>query len=283
MSKSGHYTPNLHLKYRFISHWIEILHDLKAYRSLIGRFVYVGLTQQYKKSFLGASWILLSPLISVLLWVLLNASGMFNPGSTPVPYVGFVFISNVIWNFFISFYKGISETYTGRGGELLQNNFPHIVVVAEKMVLAIINFAIPFTLSIIVLVFFDVPFAWTSLLFPMALIPLVLMGSGLGLIFSVIKTVAVDFSTLFDNTIEVLKYITPIVYATTVSNATIKLIIHYNPLTYLIDFPRNILLNQGFHNWELFLVCSVGSLLFFILSLRIFHVSGPVVSEKIII
>lgn len=282
MSKERHYTPNSYLEYRFLKNWKEVIADAYAYRSLIGRFVRVGLTQQYKKSFLGVAWILVSPLISVLLWVLLHASGMFDPGTTPVPYVGFVFISNVIWSFFISFYKGISETYTGRGGELLQNNFPHIVIVAEKIVLALINFAIPFLLSVLVLAYFNVSFGFTSLLFPLAIIPLMLLGTGLGLIFSVLKTVAVDFTTLFDNSIELLKYVTPVVYATTVSNTTLQMVIRLNPLTYLIDFPRNLLLNQGFANWELFLYCSVGSLLFFILALRFFFISGPVISEKII-
>jgi lipopolysaccharide transport system permease protein len=282
MSKQRHYTPHSYLEYRFLQNWREIATDIYAYRSLIGRFVRVGLTQQYKKSFLGVAWILVSPLIAVLLWVLLHASGMFNPGSTPVPYVGFVFISNVLWSFFISFYKGISETYTGRGGELLQNNFPHIIVVAEKIVLALINFAIPFLLSILVLAYFNVPFGITSLLFPLAIIPLMLLGTGLGLIFSVLKTVAVDLSTLFDNSIELLKYLTPVVYATTVSNITLQSVIKFNPLTYLVDFPRNILLQQGFENWEAYLYCSFGSLLFFILSLRFFYISGPVISEKII-
>ncbi len=138
-------------------------------------------------------------------------------------------------------------------------------------------------LSILVLVLFKVPLSWTSFLFPIALLPIIFLGTGLGLIFSVLKIVALDFTTLFDNSLELLKFITPVVFATTVNNSILQLIMKYNPLTYLINFPRSVLLNQGFPDFNLFLLCAVSSFLFLIFSYRFFTISSPVVFEKIIL
>ncbi len=281
MQKSKIYTPNDYRNYHYSKNLRELFVNISQYKTLIKWLTKVGLTQQYKKSLLGISWLFLSPIISVVLWVLLQSAGILNPGDTKIPYVAYVFLSQAIWGFFISFYKSISETYTGRGGELLQNSFPHIIIVIEKIIIASINFGIPLILSIIVLLFYGISFSWTSLLFPVTLMPLLFLGTGLGLIFSVLKIVALDFSNLFDNTIEILKFLTPVIFATNINNDTLQLIMKYNPLTCLINFPRSVLLNQGFPDLYLFLVCAFISFLFLIVSYRFFTVSSPVVFEKI--
>ncbi len=281
MLKQKVYTPEDYKHYRMFQNLKELVRNISEYKTLIKWLVVVGLTQQYKKSFFGVSWLFLSPIISIFLWVLLQSTGMFHPGDTKIPYVAYVFLSQSIWSFFISFYKSISETYTGRGAELLQNNFPHIVIVFEKIIIAMVNFGIPFLLSIIVLLYYKVSFSWTSLLFPIALIPLMCLGVALGLLFSVLKIVAIDFTTLFDNSLELIKFITPVVFATTVNNITLQTIMHYNPLTYLVNFPRSVLLNQGFPDVNLFLVCSLAAVIFLIFTYRFFTISSPIVFEKI--
>jgi lipopolysaccharide transport system permease protein len=243
--------------------------------------VLMNLTQQYKKSILGISWLLISPLLSVIVWVLLHASGVFNPGDSQVPYVAFVLLSNSIWVFFVSFFKGISDSIMGRGGELLQNNFPRIIIVAEKIIVSFVNFIIPLALSILVLIIYGVKFSGSSLLFFPALLPLVFLGISMGLIFAVIKVVSVDLIVLFDNAIEVLKFLTPVVYTTAIASDLIQEIIRWNPLTYLIDFPRVLLLGMPIQDTHIFLYCSLGSLFLLLLSIRYFYLALPWVFEKI--
>ncbi len=281
MGKVKIYTPEDYRKHGHLNDIRELYKKLSEYSTLIKWLVRVGLTQQYKRSFVGVAWLFIAPAFSILLWVLLEASGMLNPGETEIPYVAYVFLSNAIWTLFIGFYKNISETYIGRGGELLQNNFPHIIVVVEKIIITLINFLIPLLLSLAVLLLFKVQISWSALLFPFAILPLIFLGTGLGLIFSVLKIVAMDLSTVFDTSLEFLKYVTPIVFATTVNSGILQTIMKYNPLTYLVSFPRAVLLNQAIPDLNLFVICSIGSLLFLIFSYRFFTISSPVVFEKI--
>lgn len=275
------YTPNTGNEKSLLYILKEIFSDLKAYKNLIRSMVFLSLTQQYKKSILGISWLLISPILSVVVWVLLHASGLFDPGESAIPYVAFVLLSNSIWLFFLSFYKGISDSIMGRGGELLQNSFPRIVVVMERIIVSLINFIIPLILSIIVLLAFGVKFGWEALLFLPALIPLIFFSIAIGLIFAVIKVVAIDFTVLFDNGIDVLKFLTPIVYTTTVTSTLIQDIIKWNPLTYLIDYPRMLLIGEGNVTLTMYLWCSLGSFLFLLFAIRYFYKALPWVFEKI--
>ncbi len=279
--KSIVYTPESNHQKSLADNLRELWSDLRNFRHLLKNLVILSLTKQYKKSILGISWLIISPILSVVVWVLLQASGLFNPGDTPVPYVAFVLLSNSIWMFFISFYHGISDCILGRGGELLQNNFPKIIIVFERIIVSIINFVIPLTLSILVLLLFGARFGWEALFFLPALLPLVFLGIAIGLVFAVIKVVAVDFTVLFDNVIDVLKYLSPVVYSTAVASDLIQDIIKWNPLTYLIDFPRKLLLGEGMDAWELYLLFSLISLALMILAFRFFYLALPWVFEKV--
>ena len=79
---------------------------------------------------------------------------------------------------------------------------------------------------------------------------------------------------------DVLKYLTPVVYSTAVASDLILNIIKWNPLTYLIDLPRNLLLGGGFENWDIYLWISFGSLILLLLAIRFYYLATPWVIEK---
>ena len=281
MSPKTIITPEDYKERSFIGDWVHIIETVSQYRDLIKTLVFTNLAQAYKKSLLGIVWLVLQPIFAIILWVLLHAAGLFNPGDSPVPYVGYVLISTSIWAFFVSFYKNISDVMRKDGKVMLRNNFPKIVLVIKQMLVAIVNFLIPFTLSIIVLIILNVKLSWSSLLFIPTIIPLILAGMGLGLVFAVLKLVALDFTTLFDGSFELLKYLTPVVYVKTVESPLIQTIITYNPLTYLIDVPRNLLLGIPVESFDIYLQCSLGAAIFFLLALRFFFLASTWVFEKL--
>src|SRR5690606_7929937 len=89
-----------------------------------------------------------------------------------------------------------------------------------------------------------------------------------------------DFNLIFNNFMEVLKYLTPVVYSTAVASDLILNIIKWNPLTYLIEFPRNLLLGGGFEYWNIYLWISLGSLILLMLAIRFYYLAKPSVIEK---
>ncbi|MEO1516249.1 MAG: ABC transporter permease [Bacteroidota bacterium] len=262
--------------------WRLIIHNLRTHRFLILQLVRVNILTQFKRSFIGLSWLFIIPIFSVIIWILLNGAGVVEPGDTGIPYPAYVLLSTSIWGFFSEIYKSTSTLISNNGKMLIMTHFPHEVLIAERIIVHLIRFSIPFAINLLVLLYFGVSFSWIALLFPLTLLPLLLIGTTLGLISSLLRVVAVDISNLMDEGIRLLMFLTPIVYAPKIQIGWLSEIVRYNPMTYLIGFSRDVLTQGIFFEWENYAICSLGVLLLFFLSVRIFRAAEPRILERLI-
>lgn len=256
--------------------------NLKRYSFLFKQLVKVDITNAFKRSFIGMSWLVLTPIISVFVWIMLNGAGIFDPGKTDIPYPAYVLLSTSIWSFFQGSYQVTSNVIINSGRFMVTAKFPHEVLVAEQMVVHCINFIIPFLINIVVLLIYGIKFSWIALLFPITLLPLLLLGTGFGLIVALLRVVAVDFSKLADQCINFLMFLTPIVYAPKIKLDWLANIVKFNPLTYLVGFSRDIITKGTFYETNWYLLFGGISLLFFLFCLRIFMKYEEKLLERLI-
>jgi lipopolysaccharide transport system permease protein len=144
------------------------------------------------------------------------------------------------------------------------------------------DFLISFVLTIIVLVVFKVYPSWMIIIFPVLIIPMMLLGSGIGLISSVISVVASDIQKAIAFAMGLLMYITPVIYSDKVDNPLLQTIIKWNPLTYLIGAVRDSTIYVRIEHFDRFMISSGISLLFFLITWRLFYISEEKVIEKMI-
>jgi lipopolysaccharide transport system permease protein len=249
----------------------DLYTGIRAWRFLIWQLVRTSLLAQYKKSFIGMAWMFILPLLAVAVWIVLKGAGIVNPGDMDdVPYPVYVLLGTSIWAFFLDMYRNASQAIVGNGRLLVMKDFPGEVLLAHRVVEHLILFSIPLTINIIVLLAFGIRFQWHALLFPLALLPLLLLALSIGMVIAVFRVVAVDFATIIDEGMKLLMFLTPIVYTSRVEVAWLQHILHWNPLTYLIGFPRDLLTRGVFFEWETFVLCSglaivlfFGALLFY--------------------
>jgi lipopolysaccharide transport system permease protein len=260
------------------------LHQLWLHRGLLKYLVKLSMLAQYKKSFVGVFWLLLMPIFNVLVWVTLSVGGVFNPGETDIPYPAYVLLSTSIWQLFVVLFDQVSKSISAYSSVMVQAAFPRIIVTFEKVIVQLINFLIPLILNIVVLLALGVSLSWSALLFPLALIPLVLLGWGLGLIFSLVEIVAIDLYTLIHRVITTLLiFATPVVYTETIQSPILQQVMMYNPLTYLLVGARDILLQGELTNPEGFFGVSAGVFLFFLMAFFFFIRAERRIIEKIVI
>ncbi|MBR9919598.1 MAG: ABC transporter permease [Bacteroidetes bacterium] len=250
--------------------WRKIIHNISRYRFFLRQLVRINMLVGFKKSFIGLLWLFILPVIAVFVWILLQGAGIVDPGKTDIPYPAYVLLSTSIWGFFIEIYRTVSQVLSGNGKIMIMTKFPHEVLVAEKIIVHLIRFAIPLAVNLVALLLFGIKFSWLSLLFPFTLIPLLLLGVSIGLIVALLRVVAVDISSLIDEFMRFLMYLTPIVYAPRVEIGWLSGIVEYNPLTYLIGFSRDILTTGSFYEPQKYLIWTGISILFFIVVVRFF-------------
>jgi lipopolysaccharide transport system permease protein len=100
----------------------------------------------------------------------------------------------------------------------------------------LVNFLV---LGVILGVFRVTP-SWGALLLPLMLVPVMILGVGIGLALAVTGAVVRDLTNVVTTLLGLIMYLTPAVYAPSVQNRWLQAAITYNPLTYLVDEPRNV-------------------------------------------
>lgn len=256
--------------------------NVYRYRYLVWQLVRSELQVEFRRSFLGMGWLLLVPLIAVGVWILLNGAGVVAPGDTAIPYPAYVLLSTSIWSFFAEAYRGCGRILEANGRLLLMTPFPAEVLAVTAIIAHLIRFVIPLLLNLAVLLLFGVRFTWLALFFPLALLPLLLTGAGLGLLMAPLRLIASDISRLSDEAIRLLMFLTPIVYSPKIAVSILADIIAVNPLTYLIGFPRDLLTVGEWFEPSIFALLAVVSLLFFLFCLYLFLNVEVGVRERLI-
>jgi lipopolysaccharide transport system permease protein len=239
------------------------------------------LTNQYKRTFLGSVWLILGPLLSVTIWLILNYTGIYNPGESTVPYTGYLLLSMSIWILFSNFFKNIATSVTESGSMLMEMPFDMEAKLVEKILLTLVNFLIPFLLNLIVLYLMGVRFDTTALLFLPALLPLILLGIAFGVFISLIEVVFNDILIVASQGITLLMYFTPVVYTDRVESPFLQQIIAINPLTYLLGVPRDLLIGSTVIHWQEYFISAGIALLVFLAVIHFFFKSVYKIVERI--
>lgn len=276
-----YYTPNYRQKIGFFRTWKIMFSNIVKSRQLIWQLFRRDFLMAYKKSAFGIGWILISPIIGIASWVIMNAAGILAPGNVGIPYPAYVLLSSAIWGLFMGFYSSAAGTLGAGGGFITQIKYPHEALLVKQVAQQLANFLISFAINILILLLFGVVPTWYVFLFPLLTLPLFFLGAGLGLFISVVSVVASDVVNLFNIGLGFVFYITPVIYASdTVKYPALEWLIRLNPLTYLVGGVRDLIIYGTMNHPDLFLLFSVLSFLFFMLAWRLFFVSEDKVIEK---
>lgn len=274
------YIPNQRQKTWIFATWWVMAKNMWQSRELIYQLFRRDFIMQYRKSFLGITWVFISPIIGIVSWVFLNAAGILTPGDVGIPFSAYVLLSSTIWGLFMGFFNSASNTLGTGSGFIMQVKFPHEALLIKQTAQYLANFTLTFVLNIVVLLLFGVVPTAYILLMPLLALPLFFLGAGLGLITSVISVVATDVSRVISTGLGLVMYITPVIYAPTTDNQTLQTILDANPLTYLVGGFRDLIVYGETSYPERYLAFAVVSFVIFLIALRLFYVSEQRVIEK---
>jgi ABC-type polysaccharide/polyol phosphate export permease len=194
----------------------------------------------FRQKLLGYLWIVLMPLIGIASFVFMQWTGILNPGQTEFPYPIYVYIGTSIWGMFISSLTVVANGLIGNADLVMRTNIPKIGLAVTGLASICYNLLVNLIVLVILLFVFRLsPSGW-SLIYPLTVLPIVMLGVGLGLILSVVGAVARDVTSMFVTLVNLVMYITPVVYTAQFANPVLQQVVRWNPLTYLVDAPRSL-------------------------------------------
>jgi len=274
------YEPDKFIRMGFWDSWREMAISLSQSRELIWRLFLRDFNARYRQSLLGAAWALLNPVITVGIFVFLNRSGILNIGSTVVPYPVFAFIGMSLYGIFSTGLSSCSNSIVGAGSMVVKINFPKISLVIAAMGQAVAEFIVRLVLITIAMVLYGATPSWTSAFLPLALLPLILLTLGLGLILSLLAGIIRDVLYIVSYLTILLLFLVPALYPAPHTGG-LAVLNKWNPLSHLIVGCRDILISDGLSNPPGFLSAAMFSILIFLLSWRIFYISESRIAERV--
>ena len=275
------YEPNQRIKIGFFKSWLSMVTNILKSRELIFQLFKRDFFAGYKQSFLGIFWVFISPVIGILSWVFLNLTGVLNPGDVGVPYPAYVLLGSTFWGLFMGLFNAAAGSLRNGSSLILQIDFPHEALVVKEIANTIAGFIISFIMIVAVLLIFRIYPSWIVVFFPLTLIPIMLLGIGIGMVVAVITVVAHDISRMVSMGLGFMMFLTPVIYTPKIENELIQTVIWWNPLSYIIGGARDILLYGRIENPFEYFLSSLFAIVIFLFSWRLFFLSEYKVAEKL--
>lgn len=254
------------------------LKEVWQYRDLLMLFVKRDVVTVYKQTILGPLWYLIQPLFtSVIFTLIFNNVANISTGSVP-PFL-FNLAGITIWNYFKSCFSATSNTFNANAGIFGKVYFPRIIVPISVVISNLLKFGIQLLIFIAFYSYYYLQGAEINLnnyvmLFPVMIIIMGLLGLGLGMIISSLVTKYRDLKILVEFGLQLLMYMSAVMYPVSYfveKLPTLAWIVEYNPLSFVIETVRFMLLDTGNFSGAMFIYTLLITIAILFLGIIIFN------------
>ena len=228
----------------------HIFTSLWQYRVLIKHMVLREVASRYKGSLLGLMWSVINPILMLAVYTFFF-SVVFQSRWSGAGHVG----SDSKFEFAIVLYAGLlvfnlfSECIARAPSLILSNAnyvkkvvFPLEVLPWVALGSALFHVLIGFGVILVFIVLAGMPLHASAVLFPLVLLPLVPMIMGLCWLLSSVGVFFRDIGQIIGMALTALMFLSPIFYPTSALPESLQSVLYWNPLTFVIEQSRNVLI-----------------------------------------
>ena len=250
--------------------------EIWRYRDMFVLFVDRNFRTAYKQTILGPLWFIITPVLSVIVYVAVFG-GIANIPTDGVPPILFYLLGISVWGYFSSCLSSTSNSFVTNAAIFGKVYFPRIIMPLVAVTTNLLSFAIQLAIFVAFYIYYvaigtELVIHWQVALFPLLIVLLAFMAVGFGMIFSSMTTKYRDLQIMLAKIISLWVYITPVIYPLSmVTNPKLHLAMSLNPVTPVMEAIKYSLLGQGQFSW-LWLAYSAGfTLLLLIFGLMMFN------------
>lgn len=202
---------------------------------------------RYKQTVLGASWAVIQPVFTMLIFTLFFGRLAGIP-SDNVPYPLFVYAGLVLWTFFSNALTNSGNSLVGNQNLVTKVYFPRIIIPGATVGAGLVDLAIAFAVLIALMGYYGVGLTWNILLVPIAIALTTLLALGVGMWTSALNVKYRDIRFALPFVIQLWMFLSPIIYPPSFVPERYRWILVLNPLTGIIDSFRAALFGHAI-NW----------------------------------
>jgi len=220
------------------------------YTNLILQLTLTEFKLKYAGSVLGYIWTLVKPLL--LFGVLYIVFTFFFKLGKGIPnYPVYLLVGVVMWAFFAESTMSALHSIVGRGDLIRKVNFPKIIITFAAALTALLTFILNLVVIVVFMMTSKIGFSPINLLFIFLVFELFVFILGLSFILSTLFVKFRDFNHIWEVSLQVLFYGTPIIYPIAFIPEGVEKLIMLNPLAQIFQDARWVLVSTDVEtSWE---------------------------------
>lgn len=238
--------PNTGLEIEILppSPWPEVgLRDMWRYRELLLFLAWRDIKVRYAQTILGATWAVLQPVFTMLLFSLIfgRLAGLPSEG---IPYPLFTFAALLPWQLFAFALMQSSTSLVSDQNLITKVYFPRLIIPLSSVLAGLLDFAIAFLVLLGMMLLFRWPLSWRLVLVPGMVIFILATAVAVGLWLSALNVKYRDVRYTLPFLTQFWMYATPIAYSSTLIPEKWRLLYSLNPLVGVVEGFRWVLLGK---------------------------------------
>ena len=240
-----------------------------SYRELLFNLARREISQRYKQSILGYAWVVLNPLFQIIVLSFVFST-VFRVTFYSVPYIIFLIVGLLPWNFFALSLSSAVNSLTGNSSLITKIYFPREILVYGTMIAKMVDFFYSCLVLIPFFIFYKV--ALTPLILwviPIFVIQLIFTAA-LSLLISAFNLFYRDIQYLLTLVVSLWFYLTPVIYPVEQFPQKYRFIFSLNPMSVIINAYRQVIFTNSPPNYNSLGAVAIFSLLFFVTAFLIF-------------
>jgi lipopolysaccharide transport system permease protein len=220
------------------------LKDLWNYRELIYFFTWRDLKVRYKQTLLGASWAVLQPFLTMVVFSIFFG-GLAKVPSDGVPYPIFSYTALIPWTLFSKALQDGSRSLVSSANIISKIYFPRLILPLSSTLAGLVDFVIAFVVLLGMMVFYGITPTANIWMLPVFTLLALITAVGFALWLSALNVMYRDVGYVIPFLTQFWMYITPIAYPASMVPEKWKILYALNPLTGVVEGFRWALLGTG--------------------------------------
>jgi len=239
------------------------IHEMLEYKELLFFLALRQIKIRYKQTIMGASWAVLQPLFTMIVFTLIF-SGLAKMPSEGIPYPLFSYSGLLLWTYFANSLSQSGNSLVSNSPLISKIYFPRLFIPTSACLAGLVDYGIAMSILAVLMVYYKFVPNISIVILPLLVFMTFILASGIGYWLSSICVKYRDIQFILPFFIQLLMFTTPVIYPSNIVGEKYQWLLNLNPMTGLIDAHRACLLGHLPVNFAV-LGISIGiSLLIFI-------------------
>lgn len=219
--------------------------ELWAYRELLWVLTMRDVKVKYKQAVLGASWAILRPLLTMIIFSVVFGRLAKMP-SDGIPYPLFVYAGLLPWIFFSTAIGSSGQSLVGSSQLVSKVYFPRLIIPVSSVGAGLIDLLISTCLLLALMLWYGVGWSINLLAAPILLIAVVFAALGVGSLLSALTVAYRDFQHITPFLVQIWMFVTPVIFPVSLVPEKWHWLLYMNPMSGLVEGFRSAFLGKPF-------------------------------------